>query len=113
LTKQLLTSQLARVLLCEQSVVYITAIGLGTLFGGSLAATVVPALVFTSMLRAAGLTSGEFYVIQRVLPVQLVIPPSLVFAFAVLVSLCIAALGMMAHIVSKPSISQTLHLNED
>jgi ABC-type lipoprotein release transport system permease subunit len=105
--------QVARVLLCEQSVVYSIAIGLGVIFGALLAVTAIPALVFTSATQALGITSGEFYVIQRVLPVQMVIPPSLIIALALLVLLCITALGMMARIVSKPSISQTLRLNED
>jgi putative ABC transport system permease protein len=105
--------QLGRVLLFEQGIIYCAAIGLGIVFGGALAATVVPALVFSSPPQAAEITSGEFYVIQRVLPVQLVIPPSLLIALALLILLCIIALGMMARLVSKPSISQTLRLNED
>jgi Tfp pilus assembly protein PilX len=42
-----------------------------------------------------------------------VIPSSLVIALVVLVVICIVALGMMVRIVSRPSISQTLRLNED
>jgi Tfp pilus assembly protein PilX len=40
-------------------------------------------------------------------------PFSLLIALVVLVLLCIIAVGMMARVVSKPSISQTLRLNED
>jgi Tfp pilus assembly protein PilX len=46
-------------------------------------------------------------------PIQIVIPPMLVIALAVLVIICIVALGMMIRVVSRPSISQTLRLNED
>ena len=106
-------AQLASILIFEQSIIYSAAIGLGILFGGLLAATVVPALVFSSIPQAPNITSEEFYVIQRVLPVTVVIPPALLVALALLVLLCMIALGMMARIVSKPSISQTLRLNED
>ncbi len=105
--------QLARVLTFEQGIIYSAAIVLGAVFGGLLAATVVPALVFSSTPQAQGMSSGEFYVIQRVLSVQVVMPPSLLIALALLILLCIIALGMMARIVSKPSIGQTLRLNED
>jgi putative ABC transport system permease protein len=106
-------AQIARILLSEQSIVYSAAIVLGIVFGGLLAATVVPALVFSSTPQSPDMTTGEFYVLQRVLPVPLIIPASLLIALALLVLLCIIALGMMARIVSKPSISQTLRLNED
>ncbi|HLW00274.1 MAG TPA: FtsX-like permease family protein [Ktedonobacterales bacterium] len=105
--------QIASVLLYEQSIIYSAAIGLGFLFGGLLAATVVPALVFSSTPQARNIGSGEFYVIQRVLPIQIIWPLSLLIAFILLVLFCIAALSMMARIVSRPSISQALRLNED
>lgn len=105
--------QLARILLWEQGIVYSAALALGIILGGLLALAVVPALVFSSIPQARDITSSEFYVIQRVLPAQIVIPPSLLIAFALLIILCMIALSMMARIVSKPSISQTLRLNED
>ncbi|HEU5370566.1 MAG TPA: FtsX-like permease family protein [Ktedonobacterales bacterium] len=105
--------QLAKMLAFEQGIIYSAAIGLGVVFGGLLAATVVPALVFSSTPQAQGISSGEFYVIQRVLSAQVVLPFSLLIALALLILLCIIALGMMARIVSKPSIGQTLRLNED
>jgi hypothetical protein len=42
-----------------------------------------------------------------------VIPPTLWLALGALVLLCVLALGMMMRIVSRPSIAQTLRLNED
>ncbi len=107
------TAQIAGVLLYEQSIIYSAAIVLGFLFGGLLAATVVPALVFSSTPQAGNLSSGEFYVIQRVLPAQLVIPSALVIALVALILFCALALALMARLVSQPSISQTLRLNED
>jgi putative ABC transport system permease protein len=106
-------SQLAKMLAFEQGIIYSAAMVLGAVFGGLLAATVVPALVFSSTPQAQGISGGEFYVIQRVLAVQVVMPPSLLIALALLILLCIIALGMMARIVSKPSIGQALRLDED
>jgi putative ABC transport system permease protein len=105
--------QIARVVLFEQGIVYGAAIALGILFGVLLAETIVPAMALNNMPQAAGMSSDEFYVIQHLLPVQIVIPGWVFLALALLVLLCMLALGMMARIVSKPSISQTLRLNED
>lgn len=105
--------QLASILLVEQSLIYGIAIGLGIFFGGLLAVTVVPALVLSSILQAPDITSEEFYILQRVLPVSVVIPPALLVALVGLGVVCMLALGMMARIVATPSISQTLRLNED
>ncbi len=108
--------QIASTLTWEQCIIYTTSIMLGILFGAILSALVVPVLVFTSV-GSSGVTSdtssGAFYVAQSVPPIQVIIPPSLGIALAVLVVICVVALGMMVRIVSQPSISQTLRLNED
>jgi len=106
--------QIARVLLWEQGVVYTTAIVLGMLFGAVLIAAIVPALVFVGAPNhGAAISSGEFYVIQHVLPVQIVLPLSLLIVFAALGGIFVAALWIMARVVSQPSMSQTLRLSED
>ena len=70
-------------------VIYVTALFLGIIFGAILSATAVPTLAFTS-LSAGGvlssLSSDEFYVFQRIIPAQVVIPLSLGIAFATLVA---------------------------
>ncbi len=106
-------NQIAGVVLFEQGIVYGSSITLGILFGLLLAETVVPAIVFNNTPQASGISSDEFYAIQHTLPAQIVIPGWLLIALALLVLSCITALGMMARIVSKPSISQILRLNED
>jgi ABC-type lipoprotein release transport system permease subunit len=106
-------NQIARVLLFEQGIVYSAGIALGILFGVLLAETVVPAMVFNNTPQGAGMSSDEFYVLQHILPVQIVIPWWLLISLASLVLLCVSALVTMARIVSRPSISQTLRLNED
>jgi ABC-type antimicrobial peptide transport system permease subunit len=109
-------AQITRVLLWEQVVIYATALFLGIIFGAILSATAVPTLAFTS-LSAGGvlssLTSDEFYVFQRIIPAQVVIPFSLGLAFAALVAICVVALWIMASVTLRPSMSQTLRLNED
>lgn len=109
-------TQITSVLLWEQVVIYATALFLGIIFGAILSATAVPTLAFTS-LSAGGvlssLSSDEFYIFQRIIPAQVVIPPSLGLAFAALVAICVVALWIMASVTLRPSMSQTLRLNED
>lgn len=108
--------QVTGVLLWEQGIIYIVACLTGILFGLVLPLTVVPALTFTSA-PAGGILSSvsvdEFYVIQHIIPTQIVIPPTLAFAFVALVILCAIALYMMARTVLHPSTSQTLRMSED
>jgi ABC-type lipoprotein release transport system permease subunit len=108
--------QVAGVLSWEQGMVYTTGLALGIVFGALLAATVVPELVFTSVPIAAvigDVSSDEFYVIQHVLPAQIILPLTLGVAVAALLLICIIALRMMVRIVSQPSLNQVLRLNQD
>ena len=106
--------QIAAVLTWEQAFVYTAALVLGILFGALLAATVVPALVFTGLPNQdQAISTGEFYTMQHILPTQVVVPLSLLLVLAALIAICVLALGMMARLVSKPAISQTLRLNKD
>ena len=108
--------QIASTLIWEQSIIYSTSILLGILFGAVFSALVVSRLIFTSVASSSAssdLTSNQFYVTQSVPPIQIVIPPLLVVALAILVIICVVALGIMIHVVSRPSISQTLRLNQD
>ncbi len=108
--------ELASVLTWEQALIYTTSIVLGVLFGAILSALIVPALVFSSVApsgTSSDPSSGTFFVSQSVPPIQIIIPSSLGLALAVLIAICLFALGMMIRVVSQPSISQTLRLNED
>jgi len=108
--------QIASTLAWEQSIIYSTAILLGILFGAVFSVLVVPRLIFTSVGSSgtsSDLTNNQFYVTQSVPPIQIVIPPMLIIALTVIVLICVVALGMMIRVVSRPSISQTLRLNED
>ena len=108
--------QITRVLLWEQVVVYATALFLGIIFGAILSATAVPTLAFASVSAGgvlSSLSSDEFYVFERIIPAHVVIPLSLGLAFVVLVAICVVALWIMASVTLRPSMSQTLRLNED
>ncbi len=108
--------QIASMLTWEQGMIYATSLLLGVLSGAIFSALVVPQLIFTSVGSSGtggGLTSNQFDVAQSVPPIQIVIPPSLVMALAVLVIICVVALGMMIRVVTQPSMSQTLRLNQD
>ena len=105
--------QLANILLWEQSIVYSTSLILGLLFGVLLATLALPTMVFTSANGTVQLSTGQFYVLQGVPPVQVVIPLTLWITLGLLILICLVALRMMVSIVSRPSISQTLRLNED
>jgi ABC-type antimicrobial peptide transport system permease subunit len=108
--------QITRVLLWEQVVIYSTALLLGVIFGAIISATAVSTLAFSSISASgvlSSLSSDEFYVFQRILPAQIVIPLSLGLAFVALVVICVTALGIMVGVTLRPSMSQTLRLNED
>ena len=108
--------QVASVLTWEQGIVYTAALALGVAFGGLLAVTVVPALVFTNIPTSgvlSNLSTSEFFVIQQSVPSQIVVPLSLAVAFSVLIVICIGALSMMVQVALRPSLGQALRLNED
>jgi ABC-type antimicrobial peptide transport system permease subunit len=106
--------QIASVFAWEQGMVYAIASLLGVLFGGLLVLTGVPGLVFANPIPpGSNISDAEFYVIQHVLPVQIVWPASLGIAVLAFCAICALVLGLMTRIVSRPSIGQTLRLNED
>jgi putative ABC transport system permease protein len=100
--------QLAGVLLWEQGIVYALALGLGVVLGFVLSAAVLPVVVFTNGSLQDIASSID------VPPVQTVVPWLAVGAtLGGLVVLCGGAILLMTRIVARPSISQTLRLNED
>lgn len=105
--------QVTSILFWEQGIIYSTSLTLGLLVGLFLAAQALPTLVFTTYGSSNQISIAEFYAIQSVPPVQIVIPPSLWLALTILLLVCIISLGMMVRVISHPSMSQTLRLNED
>lgn len=106
--------QIASVFAWEQGIIYVVAGVLGLLFGGLLALTGVPGLVFANPITpGTTISDAEFYVMQRVLPTQVIWPATLGLAVLIFCAICALALALMMRVVSRPSISQTLRLNED
>ena len=110
------TQQVAGVLTWEQGITYIASLFLGIVFGAVLSVTAIPSLVFSSVptsgLNSTG-TSDSFYALQRILPVQITVPFTLVIALVLLVSICAIALWIMVRVVTQPALGQMLRLNED
>ncbi|GHO72523.1 hypothetical protein KSD_02940 [Ktedonobacter sp. SOSP1-85] len=101
--------QIAAVLLWEQGWIYVFAVVLGLGLGLFLMTFVGPALIFTDVVTALS-SKASIYT----LPVQLVVPAWLIIGLlGALVVICGVALALMARLVSRPSMSQTLRLNED
>jgi hypothetical protein len=108
--------QIASTVGWEQVIVYTTAILLGFLFGWLLAMLALPSLVFTSILpnQVTGAVDAQtFYAAQNAPQIAVVMPPELWAVLAILIALCLLALGMMVRVVSRPSIARLLRLNED
>lgn len=107
--------QIVGIAIEEQALVYLLGLCIGTGFGLLLALTIVPTLVFsnapaTSILN--NLSSDEFYRIQQTFPVQVVYPLSLAGAFAVLMGICLLAVGIMSFIALGPAMSPVLRVSE-
>jgi ABC-type antimicrobial peptide transport system permease subunit len=109
--------QIAGVIGLEQGIIYTTAIILGIIFGLLFSLIVLPTFIFTTIVANASqdqVTTGEFYVVQNVPVIHMVIPYSLIaLALGVLIVICVVALGMMVRVASRPAIGHVLRLSED
>jgi FtsX-like permease family len=108
--------QVVGIIAWEQSIVYATALAMGGAFGALLSAMALPALVFTNVTLNgfnSDISSGEYDVLQSSPPVRVIVPPSLIILCALVVAICLVALALMVRVAARPSISQTLRLNED
>ena len=108
--------QIAGTLAWEQGIIYTTSLLMGIVFGVLLSALALPVLIYTSVAPSgstSNMPNAAFYIAQTSPPIQMVVPASLWIAFAVLAATCVVALGMIVRVASKPSMSQTLRLNED
>lgn len=108
--------QIAGMLTWEQGIMYLAALVLGVLSGVILVLTIVPTLVFTDVPLHGAMSQfsdTEFYVIQHIVPVQIVVPGSLDFALVALIAICLLALALMVRTAMRPALSQELRLNRD
>lgn len=104
-------ARVASILMWEQAIVYTIGLLLGVAFGALLSATVIPALSLSNLTTT--LSNTQFFALQTAFPTRIVVPPTLPLALIVLVAIYVMALLMMVRIVSRPSLGQTLRLNED
>jgi ABC-type antimicrobial peptide transport system permease subunit len=96
--------KIAAVLLWELGSVCVAALALGAGLGFLLMQLIMPVLYITDFV--VGINSGT--------PVQVVVPTLLIaIVLGAVVCICVVALALMARLVSRPSLSQTLRLNED
>lgn len=108
--------QVAVLLLWEQALIYLIALGLSVAFGVLLAKLAVPVLVFTGLPATGGMSemsTASFYLLQQTIPVQIIAPLALRFAFVGLGALCILALIIMVGMALRPALAQELRMNED
>ncbi|HEY0755768.1 MAG TPA: FtsX-like permease family protein [Ktedonobacteraceae bacterium] len=108
-------AQVTGILTWELAIVLVTSLLLGLLFGTMLAFTSVPPLVFSGSLPAnlVNASSSTIYTLQRIIPVTIVVPLSLVTALLVLLLLCVFALSLMSRLAQRPLMAQVLRLDED
>ncbi|GAC1565730.1 MAG: hypothetical protein NVS3B14_04470 [Ktedonobacteraceae bacterium] len=110
------TVQVTGLFLLEQGVVFFTALLIGLLFGAILSATVVPSLIYSDIPITGilgNLSDSQYYLIQQTIPKHIVIPSSLAIALVLLEGICIIAVGTMTRTALRPSISESLRLNDD
>jgi ABC-type antimicrobial peptide transport system permease subunit len=107
--------QVARLLVWEQGIVLMASLLLGLCFGLLLAFVAVPPLTFTGVpVTSTNLSNADaVYLLQHLIPVQVVLPSSLLMALVVLVLLCILSLVLMLFLALRPLLGQILRINED
>lgn len=106
--------QVTSVLLWEQSISYITGIVLGLPFGFLLAVFLLPSLVYTGGVSGGtDLSTGQFYLVQHIPPIQVVYPAWLLFLLVVVFLVFAVTFMMIVRVAGKPATAQTLRLNVD
>lgn len=108
--------QVVSIFLWEQSIVYLVALLLSLGLGGILTWLVTPQLVFTGLPphgTLSEMSAAQFYLLQRTLPPQTVIPTTIILALLALIGVCVLALFLMTRVVLRASYGQELRLNED
>ena len=91
------------------------ALLLGTLLGFPLALIAAPALIVNSIPATSMLSGGAdaVYQIQGLIPARIILPPALLLALAILLTLCALALFLMSRMALRLAVSQQIRLNED
>lgn len=108
-------TQIKRVLLWEQGIVLGSSLTVGLALGLVLAWSAVPPLIFTSASSVNSLNASatSIFALQQIIPITVSIPPVLLLALAVLILLGALTLQLLAFLIQRPLLGQTLRLNED
>ena len=113
------SQQVASILTWEQCITYATSIIIGAIGGILFSKLILPSLIYTGVTSGASssisssVASEQYYLAQSVPPLQIIIPGSLSIILGSLIAICIVALAVMVLVASRPSMNQTLRLNED
>ncbi|HZS75425.1 MAG TPA: FtsX-like permease family protein [Ktedonobacteraceae bacterium] len=108
--------QVAGILTLEQGIIHIVALALGGLLGIILAVTTTPALLITNIPASGPLSNipnDQFFSLQQVVPSHILIPPSLGIILPGLVLLFILVLGFIMWQAFRPTLGQSVRVNED
>lgn len=108
--------QLAAVLLWEQSLVYGSALVLGTLLGLLFTWLILPAFIFSPLAGVDIVSAGDaaFYLVQSVPAVHVSVPCwSIVALLAALLGLCALALPILIGVSLRSQIRQALRVDRD
>lgn len=109
----MLPGQIRNLLMWELGVMQGAALVLGCVFGGILAFTLTPALVFTTTSPNTLQTPLAFYQIQTVLPVRIVIPLAVLLMLAALSVITLGIVAVSVFWLRRLAISQTLRFDDD
>jgi FtsX-like permease family len=103
--------QILALLLWEQGIVYVSALGLGLLLGLLLAQAALPALIFTSALARTNNYGGPPIDVP---PAQTILPVGqMAFVLGGIALACVIALTLTTLILSRASLAEALRLNQD
>lgn len=108
-------AQITRILAWEMACVLVAALALGLVFGLLLAFTSVPPLVFSSVLPGtlASVSSTALYTLQQIVPVRIILPPSLPVALGLLLALSTLSLLLLTRLAQLPHLNQALLIDDD
>lgn len=109
------SGQITRLLAWEMAIILVTALLLGLLFGTLLILTSVAPLVFTGALpgNLVDISSAALYTLQQIVPVTIVVPPSLLFALLALLALCLLSIGLLTRLAQRPLLAEALLIDDD
>jgi hypothetical protein len=105
--------RIASVLIWEQAAAYLMALLPSILVGFLLSFTLAPLLLNHIPLRGAASPGATWYTSQQVLSAQVVIPLPMGIVLIILIMLGCLALSVLARVLSRPTLTHTLHVTDN